>query len=354
MRKFTQNYRNKKMATPTIDFEPLRRMVRNGDLRPVYLLHGAEGYYIDELVKCFESAVPPEDRDFGLSILYAPQESPGHVIDVCRQMPMITDRQIVILKEVQAVKSDYLEALVRYVAAPTPTTVFVVASRGSDIRAKKFTDALAKAGGLVYQSKPVYESAIPQLVTGYIKERGLNAEPKSVEMLRDYIGTDLSRLYNEIDKLVEILGKGAMITPEAIERNIGVSKDYNSFELIDAIATRNLLKIYAIADYFAANPRQNPVMPVTASLFNFFADLLTAYYAPDKSDRGLMEALGLRNSFALRRVRNGMANYNAFQVVDNLSVLRRFDVMSKGVGSRQDSYSLLRDTLFRIVTTSGR
>lgn len=243
------------MATPTVKFDELRRAVRHGDLRPIYLLHGLEGYYIDRLVKDFEELMPEEDRDFGLTVMYAPQEEPAHVVDVCRQMPMMTDRQIVILKEAQAVKSDYLEMLVRYAEAPTATTVFVVAARGGDVKAKKFTDALAKSGGVVFQSKPVYESQIAPLVASYIKVRGLNAEPKAIDMLRDFIGTDLSRLYNEIDKLVEILGPGAMVTPEAIERNIGVSKDYNSFELLDALAARNLPKIYRIADYFEANPR---------------------------------------------------------------------------------------------------
>ncbi len=173
-------------------------------------------------------------------------------------------------------------------------------------------------------------------------------------MLSEFIGTDLSRLYNEIDKLVEILGKGAMVTPESIERNIGVSKDYNVFELIDAVASRNLVKIYRISDYFAASPKRNPVQPVASTLFSFFSDMLVAYYAPDKSERGLMQELGTRNGFNIRRVQLGMRNYNAFQVVDALSEIRRFDLMSKGGGSRQSGHKLLHDLLFRLVTTTGR
>lgn len=342
------------MATPTVTFDGLRRSIAKGDLRPVYLLHGAEGYYTDELVKSFEATVPDDDRDFALTVMYAPQEEPARVVDVCRQLPMMTDRQLVIVKEVQAVKGDWVDALTRYAEAPTPSTVLVLAARGGDVKAKNFIKAMTASGGVVFQSKAVYDSQIPALVGAYIRERGLAAEPKSLDMLREFIGTDLSRLYNEIDKLVEILGPGAMITPEAIERNIGVSKDYNSFELLDALATRDLQRIYRIAAYFAANPRQNPLMPVTATIFNFFADLLVAYYMPDKSDHALGAGLGLRNSFAIRRLRNGMASYDAFQVVDILGELRRFDVMSKGVGSRQDGYKLLGDLLFRIVTTTGR
>lgn len=342
------------MATTSLKFEEVQREIASGRLRPVYLLHGAEGYYTDELVKLFEASVPEDDRDFALSVLYAPQEEAARVVDISRQMPMMTDRQVVILKEAQAVRSDYLERFARYAESPTPTTVLVIAARGADVKAKKLTDAIGKGGGAVFQSKAVYESQIPQLVGNYIKQKGLSADMKALEMLRDFIGTDLSRLYNEIDKLAEILGRGAMVTPEAIERNIGVSKDYNTFELVDAVAVRDLRKIYMIADYFAANPRNNPVQPVTASLFGFFADLLQIYYASDKSERGIMQELGLRNTFAAGRIRRGLANYTAFQVVDALSELRRFDLMTKGAGSRQDPYLLLRDMLFRLLTSTGR
>lgn len=342
------------MAEPKVTFEELRRALRQGDIRPVYLLHGAEGYYTDELVKAFEATVPDDDRDFALSVIYAPQTEPSAVVDICRQIPMITERQTVIIKEAQAVRTEWLEGLLRYIESPTPSTTLVIAARGADVKSKKLITAISAARGIVFQSKAVYDSQIPAIVGAHIKARGLSAEPKSLDMLRDFIGTDLSRLYNEIDKLAEILGPGAMITPEAIERNIGVSKDYNSFELIDALACRDMAKIYRIADYFAANPRQNPLMPVTATLFGFFADLLVAYYAPDKTDRGLMNELGLRNSFAVRRIRNGMSSYNAFQVVANLSEIRRFDAMSKGSGSRQDPYLLFRDLLFRLLTSTGR
>lgn len=342
------------MAITNLTFEELKRAIGVGNLRPVYLLHGREGYYTDCLVKMFESVIPEEDRDFGLTVVYAPQEAPSAVVDICRRLPMMTDRQVVILKEVQSVRSDYLEKLVRYVSSPTSTTVLVVAARGEDVKCKAFTDAMAACDGVVFQSKPVYDSQIPALISNYIRERGMQPDNKAVEMLGEYIGTDLSRLYNEIDKLSEILGKGAMVTPEAVERNIGVSKDYNSFELVDAIAVRDLPRIYRIADYFAANPRQNPVQPVSATLFNFFADVLVAYYATDRTERGLMGELGVRNSFAVKRVQKGMAAYNAFQVVSILSEIRAFDRMSKGSGSRRDGHVLLKELLFRIVTTTGR
>ncbi len=341
------------MATPTTTFESLQRSLANGDYRPIYLIHGKEGYYIDVLVKQFEKILPPDDREYGLTILYAPQVEAASVVDICRQVPMMTDRQVVIVKEAQAVKATWIDKLAKYAQSPTPSTILIVCGRGDTVSGKEFIKA-ATANGVVFESQPVKEWQIPALTEQYIKNKGLSVEPKALEMLGEFIGADLSRLYNEIDKLAEILGPRAMVTPEAIERNIGISKEYNNFELVDAIAVKDSAKIFRIANYFEANQKQNPLVLTTPMIFNFFADLLGAYYAPDRSDRGLKEELGLRNDFALRRIKTGMHNYNPFQIIDILGAIRRFDSMSKGGGSRQNPYLLFKELLFRILTTTGK
>lgn len=338
-----------------ITFDSLRRSVQSGNLVPVYLLHGKEGYFIDELIKTFEKVLPEEDRDYGLTNIYAPQVSdPQSIIDICRQIPMMTDRQIVIVREAQTARADFVDKLARYASSPTPSTVLVVASRGDKIKGKEFAKAVTASGGIVFESKEVYASQVPALIGQYIKAKGLNAEPKAIEMLGDFIGTNLSRLYNEIDKLTEILGKGAMVTPEAVERNIGISKDYNNFELVDAIAAHDVAKMMRIAAYFEANQRQNPYVVTVASIFGFFADLLQAYYAKDRSDRGIEQELGLKNSFALKRIKLGMQNYNAFKIIEIIDAIRQYDAMSKGSGSRQDPYKMLGDLLFHIATAPGK
>ncbi len=342
------------MATPATTFESLSRSLEAGNYRPVYILHGEEGYYIDRLVKMFEKILPVDDREYGLTNMYAPQVAdPQAIIDVCRQVPMMTDRQIVIVREAQSVKGEFLDKLAKYAAAPTPTTILVVASRGEKLRGKELAKAVKAAGGVIFESPKLWPNNIPPLITSYIKSKGLNADPKAIEMLGDFIGTNLSRLYNEIDKLAEILGPKATVTPEAVERNIGISKDYNNFELIDAVATRDAAKMMRIGAYFEANPKQNPFVVTAASLFGFFADLLQAYYTKDRSDRGLQQELGLTNSFAVRRIKTGMSNYNAFQVIEILDAIRRYDAMSKGSGSRQDPYKMLNDLLFHIATAPG-
>jgi len=338
---------------PAITFDALRRQLANGQYAPVYLLHGEEGYYIDALVKDFEKIIPEADKEFGQYTLYAPQTEPGAVMDLCMSVPMMSERQVVILKEAQAVRADQLNRLARYAANPSPSTVLVICVRGAQAKGKDLITAV-KAKGVVFEAKKVRDYELPGVVGNLVRDKGLKAGPKAVGMLCDFIGTDLSRLHNEIGKLAAILGAGAEITPEAIERNIGYSKDFNTFELVDAIAVRDMAKSWRIADYFASNPKAAPMVLVASGLFSFFADLMVAVYTPDKSDKSLMAALSLRYPMALRRIRAGLANYNPFQIIEILDAVRRFDAMSKGNGSRQPAAVLFHDLLIHIFTAPGR
>ncbi len=341
------------MAAPAITFESVSRTLRRGETAPVMVFHGEEGYYIDELVKLVEALVPEADRDFSLTTVYAPQADPKSVIDICRSLPMMTDRQVVIVKEAQAVPASWVESLERYAAAPAPATVLAVCARGAALKTPKFIKAAKAAGGLVFLAEKVKEWNVPRHLSAYIQSKGLTVDDKALNMLRDFIGADLSRLYNEVDKLAQILGPHARITPEAVERNVGVSKEYNSYELVDAIAVKDAAKTFRIAAYFAANPKAAPLVMIVPAIFNFFSDILVAYYAKDKSDGGLRAELNIRNDFALRRLRAAMRSYNAFQVIEILHAVRTFDAMSKGGGSRQDPYLLFHDLLHHILTAPG-
>lgn len=338
--------------SPAPTFESISRALRRGESVPVMLFHGEEGYYTDELVKLVEALVPAADRDFSLTTVYAPQADPKSVLDLSRSLPMMTERQVVIVKEAQAVRADWLERLAPYAAAPTPSTVLAICARGAVVKAPKLIKAIKGAGGLVFEAQKVKEWNIPRLLSGYIQGKGLSIDDKAAEMLRDFIGADLSRLYNEVDKLAQILGPHARITPEAVERNVGVSKEYNNFELIDALAVKDAAKTFRISAYFAANPKGAPLQMTVSAVFGFFSDILVAYYAKDRSDAGLRAELNLRNDFALRRLRAAMRSYNAFQVIEILHALRIYDSMSKG-GSRQDPYRLFHDLLYHILTAPG-
>lgn len=345
------------MAASDIAFEPLLRSIHNGDIKPLYLIHGKEGYFIDKIVEALENAIPEEDRDFGLTNVYAPQvDDPQAIIDLCRQIPMMTDRQTVIVREAQNVRADFADKLASYASKPSPSTVLAIVSRGDVIKGKELAKAIKAAGGVVFESKEVYDSQVPELIRRFIKDKGLNSEPKAVEMLAQYVGSSLSRLYNEINKLGEILPQGSTVTPEVVERNIGISKDYNNFELVDAIASKDFGAMMRIHAYFSANQKASPFVVTASTIFGFFSDLLQAYYTPDKSDRGIVESLKLnpRNVFAVRRIRRGMQNYNAFQIIEILDAVRRYDAMSKGVNSRQDPYALMADLFYHIATAPGR
>jgi len=339
-------------AIPTLTYPALRAQIKKRNFQPVYLLHGEEGYYIDELVKDFEDIIPEEEKDFNLYTLYAPESGVETVMDVCRRYPMMSEYQVVIVKEAQSIRADVLNKLHNYVSNPTPTTILVIVCRGAQAKGKELLAAVKK-NGVIFESKKLNERNILPVISDLIREKGLNVEAKALSMLRDYIGTDLSRLYNEIGKLALILGQGAMITPEAIERNIGVSKDYNNFELIDAVNNRNASKVFTIVEYFRNNPKNNPTVMTVSALFNQFSNLLVYHYTRDKSPGGYMDALGLKNAWHLKGYEIAARNYNVRQTIDIISAIREFDSRSKGVGSRQNEYDLLKDLMFRILTTRG-
>lgn len=340
------------MATAAVTFDGLKKQIASGKLAPVYLLHGAESYYIDELVKEFEKVVPEADKEFNQYVLYAPQVEPGAVMYLCSRYPMMAERQVVILKECQAVRADQVNRLFRYVEHPSPTTVFVIVFRGDTAKGKDLM-AVAKKHAVIFESKKPADYQLVPLISKCISEAGLVPDQKALEMLRDFIGTDLSRLYNEVGKLKTILAPGAKVTPEVVEQYIGVSKEFNNFELIDAISVRDAAKAFRIADYFAANPKANPLVMTTAALYGFFSDLMVAFYAKDKSDAGLMKDLNLKFDKQLRKFRAGMRSYNAFQVIEIISALRRFDAQSKGMGSRQNEHALFHDLIFHILSAPG-
>ncbi len=343
------------MATsaPAATFDGIKTQLSKRQYAPIYLLHGEEGYYIDALVKEFEAIIPIEDRDFNLYTLYAPEVSADTIMDACRRYPMMSDYQVVIVKEAQAVRADQLNRLHLYASQPSKSTILVICCRGALAKAKDLISEIKAHGGVIFESKKLNERNVEGAISQFVKERGLNIEPKSLSMLRDYIGTDLSRLYNEIDKLTVILGPGAMITPESIERNIGVSKDYNNFELVDAIAEKNALKVYKIVDYFRSNPKNNPSILTVTQIFSFFSNLLILHFQKDKSENAMMATVGAKWPVAFAKYRNGLRNYNAYKTIEIISAIREFDTRSKGIESRWNEYDLLKDLMFHILNARG-
>lgn len=341
------------MAAQTVTYESLCASLEKGNYQPIYLLHGEQGYFTDALINRFEQILTPEEKDFNQYTLYAPQINMQEAIDACRRFPMMSDRQVVILKECQNARADQLEKLVKYVQSPSPQTILVIAFRGAQAKGKTLLAALRKNGAVIFESKKIYEDHLAPYITNYLKNHGLGIQPKAAEMLKDSIGTDLSRLFNELDKLIGILGKGATVTPEAVEQHIGVSKDYNIFELVDALIAKDGARAMLIAKYLHANSHVDNVLKLIYNLFSLFANVLIAHTAKDKTDMALTRAMGFSSSWQLKRVREACRNYDAWQAIDIIREIRRFDAQFKGIGSRRNAFDILEELIFRIITTDG-
>lgn len=328
--------------------------IRAGRLAPVYLLQGDEPYYIDKLVSLLsEKVIPDKDaRDFDSYNFFGADDNVKSVIDTARQFPVMGERLLVMLREAQVMHNarNELEKIAPYAKSPSATTVLVIAFKGDVL---KSTSSLVKgiklSGGVVFDSMKVKDWQLSSLIEGYCKEQRVAIDRKAVEMLKDYIGADLSRLFGEIDKLL-LANNRAPITPESIERNIGISKDYNNFELISALANRNYAKCMKIVDYFERNPKQNPVVMTVSLLFRFFANIMQAHYSPDKTERGLMANLGFHSPYKLKEISLGMRGFSARSCLSIIHELRLLDCKSKGINSLQKDYSLLKEFIYRAFT----
>ena len=337
-----------------VTYTALRNALARKQYSNVYFIHGEEGYYIDELAGLFETILPESERDFNQYTLYAPQTDAATVAEACQRYPMMAERQVVIVKEAQAVPVAWFNKLLPYLESPVATTLLVIIARGASVKSATLTKSRAKGRAVVFESIRLAPAVVTNTIREFIKERGLTIDDKALAMLQDYVGSDLSRIYNEIGKMTVALPVNAMITPESVERNIGVSKDYNNFELIAAIARRDVPRIYKIINYFRRDPKNHQPIVTTPLLFNFFANLLTALYAPDKSDRGLMAELGFKWPGQLTDIKPGLANYRPWQIIKNISAIRQFDAQSKGIGSRADQFDLFEILIFQLLNNPNR
>ncbi len=341
----------------TVTYFSLRKEIESGKFRPIYLLHGEEPYYIDKLSELIvERALTEDEKDFNLSIYYGSDANVREVISTCKQYPAFSQYKVVVLREAQNVSkqpghSKDLELFKLYAENPLRSTILVVCNKGGAIKAKPFVDALKKQHtGVVFDSAKVRNDRdLRSVISGYAASIGCNIDMKSVSMLGDYIGNDLSHLFNELDKLKMLVGADNAITPELIERNIGISKDYNNFELEDALITRNASKAYRIIDYFEKNPKNNPVVVTVSMLFGFFSGVLLVRASKDQSQQALMAAVGTRSVWRLGKFKEAARYYSTQACVNIIGYLRECDVRSKGMGSRQDAYDLLKELIYKIL-----
>ena len=322
--------------------------IKAGNIKPIYFLMGEEPYYIDKLSDYIEKTIlTEEEKGFNQTVLYGRDVTIEDIVGTAKRYPMMADRQVVIVKEAQEL-SRTIDKLESYATNPMPTTVLVLAYKYKTLdKRKKLPKILAKTG-LVYESKKLYENQVGDWIMRVLSGKKYAIEPKASAMLVEFLGTDLSKINNELEKLQLILPKGSTITAHDIEENIGFSKDFNVFELRKAIGERNQLKAYTIAKNFANNPKDNPIVMTTGLVFSFFVQLLKYHGLKDKNPKNVAAVLGV-NPFFLKDYDVAVKNYPMRKVSQIVAALRETDVKSKGVEANALSHAdLLREMLYKI------
>lgn len=327
--------------------------IRKKSYAPIYVLSGPEAYFIDKITDLLQSIVVEDyAKDFDQTVVFGADTNASEIINEARRFPMMSEKHLVVLREAQSMHDakNQLEKLSSYAAKPSPNTVLVIAFKGD---ALKSTNSLIKnsitSGGVVFESQKAKDWQLEKHVEDYCKENNVVVDHESARLLAGNIGNDLARLFGEIDKLI-IASQGAPITLDLIERNIGISKEFNNFELIAAISVRDYAKACRIIRYFESNPKPNPTILTATVLFNYFSNLLLAHYAPDKSERGLMAQLKFHSPWQLTDINKGVNMYKAGNCIRIIHAIREFDCKIKGIGSIEKDYDLLKELIYKIVT----
>ena len=323
--------------------------IKKGNIKPIYFLMGEEAYYIDKISSYIEDTVlAEEEKGFNQMVLYGRDVTIEDIVGNAKRYPMMADRQVVIVKEAQDL-SRTIENLVSYAENPQPTTVLVLNYKYKKLDKRKALYKSLKKAGVVYESKKLYENQVSDWIRRVLSPKDYTITPKAAQMLVEFLGTDLSKIDNELGKLQIILPKGSQITPDHIEENIGISKDFNNFELRKAIGERNVVKAHQIINYFAENPKDNPMVVTVSLLFNFFSQLLHFHGLNDKSPRSVASALKV-NPFFVNEYLVAAKNYPMKKVSAAIATLRDFDVKSKGVGANAlPQRDLLKELVVRIL-----
>ena len=331
-------------------YEEIARELKNRIYKPVYYLMGEESYYIDRISEYIAQTVLNEnEKEFNQTIVYGADTDIATVINAAKRYPMMSKYQVVIVKEAQNIKN--IEELLYYLQKPLDSTILVLCHKHGTLDRRKKLAAEIEKVGVLFESKKIKDAQLPGFISSYLKRRSVEIEPKASEMMAEFVGADLSRMAGELEKLIITLPRGQKrITPEQIERNIGISKDYNNFELRNALVAKDVFKANQIIKYFEENPKTNPLQMTLSVLFNFFSNLMLAYYAPDKSEQGIANQLGLKSSWQSKDYMVAMRKYSGVKVMQIIGEIRYCDAKSKGVDNPSlGDGDLLRELVYKIL-----
>ena len=333
-------------------FESIMRDLEAGKYAPVYYLMGDEPYYIDKIADYIaEHALQPEERDFNQTILFGSDVTASQIADLARRYPMMAERQVVIVKEAQNIKNT--EALERYFSKPMASTILVVCHKNGKVDGRKtgYVKAI-KSAGVMFESAKLKDRDLPGFIENYLRARQVKIDVKSVQMIAENIGADLSRLVGELNKVILSLPEeNRVVTPQIVEDQIGVSKEFNGFELRDAIVNRNVYKCNQIIKYFDENPKAGSIYSFLPLLFGYFQNLMIAFYAPNnKSQEAVADWLDFKNPWQAKDYMTGMRNYSGMKVMQIISKIREIDAKSKGLDNpNTPAGELMKELIFYIL-----
>jgi DNA polymerase III subunit delta len=317
--------------------------------KPVYFLAGEEPYYIDLITEFIEENVLPEaEKAFNQITLYGEDTSVAALTETSRRFPMMANHQVVIVREAQSLKK--IEDLIYYVEKPLVSTILVLNYKYKTIDKRTRLYKLLETNAVYFESPRLKDYQVPAWIERYLMVKGIKTEPNAGALLNEYLGNDLHKITNELEKLIISLPAGKpVITTTLIEKNIGISKDYNNFELQKAIGERNILKSNMIVNYFGSNTKDNPISLTISSLFSYFSKILTYHYLPDKSKNNVAATLKV-NPYFVKDYETAAAKFSASKSIQVISLLRSYDLKSKGFGDTSSSHGdLLKELVFKIL-----
>ena len=332
-----------------MDYIQIIADLKNKNYLPVYFLEGEEPFFMDRISDyILENVLTEEEKGFNQTILYGKDLSLDSIMTAAKRFPMMAERQVVVIREAQNIKN--IEDLASYVEKPMRSTVLVFNYKYKTIdKRKKLYKALQK-NGIYFESKPLYDNQVPAWISKYLKEKNLGIDPRAAQMISDFVGSDLQRIVNELEKVSISLVPGTSIMPEDVEKIIGISKEFNTFELQNALGNKDILKSNRIINYFIDNEKQHPLTVIIGMLANYFRKLLIYHSIENKSDRTIVsQKLGV-NPFFINDYANAASKYSLDKAIIIISMMREFDLRSKGArGGSTSNGDLLRELIFKIL-----
>lgn len=335
----------------TTNYRDIIDDVRKRSFAPIYLLMGEESYYIDKISEFMADNILTEDeKGFNQQTIYCTKDTKAiDIVNAAKRYPVMSEYMVLIIKEAQNLSD--LDTIAAYAQNPMKSTVLVICHKNKSVDKRLKLVSAIKKNGVLFESNRLKDSQLPAFIVDYLKRKGASIDPRAVSMLAESVGSDLNRMSSELDKLcIALPSSTKQVTPDLIERNIGISKDFNNFELKNALVIKDVYKANQIINYFEESPKANQLVLTIATLFNFFANLMLAHYAPAKTEQGLCDQLDMRDSWRVREYITAMRNFSAMKTMLIIDKIREADARLKGMekGNMSD-YDIMRELIYFIL-----